>query len=63
MNDDDLLLGDSLLAWMMMICSDGPSLDQKEEVEKFLLAAVARFKAFNQRVPSNSFVGKRPQGA
>jgi hypothetical protein len=51
---------------MMMICSNGPSdgpLDQKEEVEKFLLAAVARFKAFKKRVPSNSFVGKRPQRA
>jgi hypothetical protein len=48
---------------MMMICSNGPSLDQKEEMEKFLLAAVARFKAFKKRVPSNSFVGKRPQGA
>jgi hypothetical protein len=55
-------MGDSLLACMMMICSKGPSLDQKEEVEKFLLAAVARFKAFKKRVPSNSFVGKRPQG-
>jgi hypothetical protein len=55
-------MGDSLLACMMMICSNGPSLDQKEEVEKFLLAAVARFKAFKKRVPSNSFVGKRPQG-
>jgi hypothetical protein len=48
---------------MMMICSNGPSLDQKEEVQKFLLAAVARFKAFKKRVLSNSFVGKRPHGA
>jgi hypothetical protein len=53
----------SLLACMMMICSNSPSLDQKEEVEKFLLAAVARFKAFKKGVPSNSFVGKRPQRA
>jgi hypothetical protein len=45
----------------MMICSNGPSLDQKEEVEKFLLTVVARFKAFKKRVPSTSFVGKRPQ--
>jgi hypothetical protein len=52
-------MGDSLLAGSMMICSNGPSLDQKEEVEKFLLAAVARFKAFKKRVPSNSFLGKR----
>jgi hypothetical protein len=54
-------MGDSLLACLMMICSNGPSLDQKKEVEKFLLAAVARFKAFKKRVPSTSFVGKRPQ--
>jgi len=47
MPDDDLL--------------NGPSLDQKEEVEKFLLAVVARFKAFKKRMPSNSFAGKRPQ--
>jgi hypothetical protein len=46
-----------------MICSNGTSLDQKEEVEKFLLAAVARFKAFKTRVPSKSLGGKRPQGA
>jgi hypothetical protein len=52
-------MGDSLLAGSMMICSNGPSLDQKEEMEKFLLAAVARFKAFKKRVPSNSFLGKR----
>jgi ATP-dependent DNA ligase len=38
-------------------------LDQKEEVQKFLLAVVARFKAFKKRVPSNSFVGNRPQRA
>jgi hypothetical protein len=38
-------------------------LDQKEEVEKFLLAVIARFKAFEKRVPSKSFVGKRPQRA
>ena len=56
-------MGDSLLACLMMICSNGPSLHEKEEVEKFLLAVVARFKAFKKRVPSNSFVGKRPQGA
>ncbi len=55
--------GDSLLACLMMICSNGPSLHQREEVEKFLLAVVARFKAFKKRVPSNSFVGKRPQCA
>jgi hypothetical protein len=55
-------VGDSLLACLMMICSNGPSLDQKEEVEKFLLAVVARFtEAFKKRVPSSSFVGKRPQ--
>ena len=46
-----------------MICSNGPSLQQKEEVEKFLLAVVARFKAFKKRVPSKAFVGKRPQRA
>jgi hypothetical protein len=56
-------MGDSLLACLMMICSNGPSLHEKEEVEKFLLAVVARFKAFKRRVPSNSFVGKRPQRA
>ena len=49
MPDDDLL--------------NGPSLDQKEEVEKFLLAVVLRFKAFKKRVPSHSCVGKRPQRA
>jgi hypothetical protein len=32
-------------------------------VEKFLLDVVARFKDFKRRVPSNSFVGKRPQRA
>ena len=59
-------IGDSLLACLTMICSNGPSLHEKEcdkEVEKFLLAVVARFKAFKKRVPSNSFIGKRPQGA
>ena len=49
MPDDDLL--------------NGPSLDQKEEVEKFLLAVVARLKAFKKRMPSNFFAGKRPQRA
>jgi hypothetical protein len=38
-------------------------LHDKEEVEKFLLAVVARFKAFEKRVLSNSFVGKPPQRA
>jgi hypothetical protein len=47
----------------MMICSNGPSLHEKQEVEKFLLAFVARFKAFKTRVPSNSCGGKRPQRA
>jgi hypothetical protein len=37
--------------------------NQKEEVEKFLLAVVARFKAFRKRVPSRAFAGKRPQHA
>ena len=32
-------------------------------MEKFLLAVVARFKAFKKRVPSNSYGGKRPQRA
>jgi hypothetical protein len=36
-------MGDSLLACLMMICSNGPSLHEKEEVEKFLIAFVARF--------------------
>jgi hypothetical protein len=53
----------SLLACLMMICSNGPSLHQKEEVENFLLAVVARFKACKKRVPSRTFAGKRPQGA
>jgi hypothetical protein len=35
-------MGDSLLACLMMIHSNGPSLHEKEEVEKFLLAVVAR---------------------
>ena len=56
-------MGDSLLACLMMICSNGPSLDQKEEVEKFLLAVVAQFKSFKKKVPSKSFVGKRPRCA
>ena len=56
-------MGESLLACLMMICSNGASLYEKEEVEKFLLAVVARFKAFKKRVPSTSFVGKRPQRA
>jgi hypothetical protein len=56
-------IGDSLLACLMMMCSNGPSLNQKEEVEKFLLAVVARFKTFKKRVPARSFAGKRPQGA
>ena len=44
--------------------SKGPLLHENEEVEKFLIAVVARFKAFKlKRVPSNSFVGKRPQRA
>jgi hypothetical protein len=41
-------MGDSLLACLMMIHSNGPSLHEKEEVEKFLLAVVARFKAFEK---------------
>ena len=45
----------------MMICSNGPSLHEKEEVEKFLLAVVARFKASKKRVPSKACGGKRPQ--
>ena len=46
-------MGDSLLACLMMsICSNGPSLHEKEEMEKFLLAVVARFKAFKRRVQS-----------
>jgi hypothetical protein len=56
-------MGDSLLACLMMICSNGPSLHQKEEVEKFLLAVVARFKAFKKRVPSKTCGDKRPQRA
>ena len=51
-------MSDSLLACLLIIVSNGPSLDQKEEVETFLLAVVARFKAFKKRVPSKSFVGK-----
>jgi hypothetical protein len=47
----------------MMICSNGPSLHEKEEVEKFILAVVARFKAFKKRVPSKTCGGKRPQRA
>ena len=47
----------------MMICSNGPSLHEKEEVEKFLLAVVARFKALKKWLQSKSFVGKRPQRA
>jgi hypothetical protein len=42
----------------MMICSNSPSLHEKEEVEKFLLDVIARFKPFKRRVQSNSFVGK-----
>jgi hypothetical protein len=38
-------------------------LHQKEEVDKFFLAVVARFQAFDKRVPSRTFAGKRPQGA
>ena len=33
-----------------------------EDVEKFLLSVVARFKAFKKRVPSYS-ISKRPQRA
>jgi len=43
-------------------CSNGPSLHEKEEVEKFLLAVVARFKTFKKRVPSYSN-SERPQSA
>jgi hypothetical protein len=57
-------MGDSLLACMMMICSNGPSLDQKEtEVEKFLLATVARFNAFTKRMPLTARLGNRHQRA
>jgi hypothetical protein len=55
-------MGDSLLACLMMICSNSPSLHEKEEVEKFLLAVVARFKAFKKRAPSYSN-SQRPQHA
>jgi hypothetical protein len=51
---------DSLLACLIMIVSSCPSLDQKEEMLKFLLAVIALFKAFKKRVPSKSFAGKRP---
>jgi len=34
---------------------------EKEEVEKFLLPVVARFKAFKKRVQSYSCGDKRPQ--
>ena len=47
MPDDDLLL------W---------SLHEKEEVEKFLLTVVARFKAFKRRVQSKG-CGAHPQRA
>jgi hypothetical protein len=47
----------------MMICSNGPSLHQKEEVEKFLLAVIARFKAFKKRVQSKTCGDKQPQRA
>ena len=50
------------LACLMMICSNGPSLHEKEEVEKFLLAVVARFKAFKRRVQSRG-CGAHPQRA
>jgi hypothetical protein len=56
-------MGDSLLACLMMICSNGPSLHEKKEVEKFLLAVVARFKAFKRRVPSRGCGVKPPQRA
>ena len=56
-------VGDSLLACLMMICSNGPSLHEKEEVEKFLLAVVARFKAFKRRAPSRGCGVKPPQRA
>jgi hypothetical protein len=39
-------MGDSLLACLIMIASNGPSLDQKEEVEKLLLDVIAAFEAF-----------------
>ncbi len=59
-------MGDSLLACLMMICSNGPSLhendSEKEEVEKLLLVVVARFKAFKRRVQSKG-CGAHPQRA
>jgi hypothetical protein len=55
-------MGDSLLACLMMICSNGPLLHEKEEVEKFLLAVVARFKAFKRRVQSRG-CGAHPHRA
>jgi hypothetical protein len=57
-------MGDSLPACLMMICSNGPSLHAKEEVEKFLLAVGgARFKAFKRRAPSRGCGVKPPQRA
>jgi len=56
-------MGDSLLSCLMMIVANGPSLDQKEEVQGLLLAAINRFKAFKKRVPSRSCTGNRPQRA
>ena len=56
-------MGDSLVACLMMISSNGPSLHEKEEVEKFLLAVVARFKAFKRRAPSRGCGVKPPQRA
>jgi hypothetical protein len=54
-------MGDSLLACLMMICSNCPSLHEKEEVEKLLLDVIAKFMAFKKRVPSKTCGGKRPQ--
>jgi hypothetical protein len=48
-------MGDSLRAFLMMICSNGPSLHEKE-VEEFLLAVVARFKELKWQPSVRRFV-------
>jgi hypothetical protein len=49
-------MGDSLLARLMMICSNCLLLHEKEELEKFLLPVAARFKTFKRRVQSKGCV-------
>jgi hypothetical protein len=56
-------MGDSLLACLMLLASEGPDLGDKKAVEELLLAAIARFNDHKRRFPSKSHGGPRSNGS